>query len=199
LLKGEREYEVKRLIDCRLKGEARPDYILSPSTGKLRPSPPPSNTHILPEGSIRARKPSCKSSSFFINKYWSKSVAASTIVPKMQFYHSDLPPEPQFYQEVMKLSALHKQGFIAAMPCEISDVKRKGAYRMISWKYYNAQYNKVLPPLSVFKYKFDSEEYLVRYKAQICVCGDLQTSAKDTYAATLAVQVFRAITAVNGL
>jgi hypothetical protein len=43
-LKGEREYEVKRLIDCRLKGEARPDYILSPSMGKLRPSPPPSNT-----------------------------------------------------------------------------------------------------------------------------------------------------------
>jgi hypothetical protein len=44
VLKGEREYEVKRLIDCRLKGEARPDYILSLSTGKLRPSPPPSNT-----------------------------------------------------------------------------------------------------------------------------------------------------------
>jgi hypothetical protein len=43
VLQGEREYEVKRLIDCRLKGEARPDYILSPSTGKLRPSPPPSN------------------------------------------------------------------------------------------------------------------------------------------------------------
>jgi hypothetical protein len=32
------------LIDCRLKGEARPDYILSPSTGKLRPSFPPSNS-----------------------------------------------------------------------------------------------------------------------------------------------------------
>jgi hypothetical protein len=44
LLKGEREYKVKRLVDCRLKGEARPDYILSPSTGKLRPLPPPSNT-----------------------------------------------------------------------------------------------------------------------------------------------------------
>jgi hypothetical protein len=44
LLKGEREYEVKQLVDCRLKGEARPDYILSLSTGKLRPSPPPSNT-----------------------------------------------------------------------------------------------------------------------------------------------------------
>jgi hypothetical protein len=48
LLKGEREYEVKRLIDCRLKGEARPDYILSPSTGKLRPSPPASNRSIGP-------------------------------------------------------------------------------------------------------------------------------------------------------
>jgi hypothetical protein len=40
-LKGEREYEVKQLIGCRLKGEARPDYVLSLSlsTGKLRPLP----------------------------------------------------------------------------------------------------------------------------------------------------------------
>jgi hypothetical protein len=44
VLKGERGYEVKQLIDCRLKGEARPDYILSSSTGKLRPSPPLSNS-----------------------------------------------------------------------------------------------------------------------------------------------------------
>jgi hypothetical protein len=47
----------------------------------------------------------------------------------------------------MKLSALHKQGFIAAMQREITDVKRKGTYRTISWKDFNTQDNEVLPLL----------------------------------------------------
>jgi hypothetical protein len=32
----------------------------------------------------------------------------------------------------MKLLALHKQGFIAAMQREISDIKRKGTYKTIT-------------------------------------------------------------------
>jgi hypothetical protein len=48
----------------------------------------------------------------------------------------------------------------------------------------------------VFKYKFDSEGYLIKYKARVCVRGDLQTTAKDTYAATLAIRVFRALMAI---
>ena len=48
----------------------------------------------------------------------------------------------------------------------------------------------------VFKYKFDSEGYLLKYKARICVRGDLQATAEDTYAATLAVKTFRALMAV---
>jgi hypothetical protein len=154
------------------------------------------DTHILPEGSTRSRKPSRKSSSFFVNKYWSTFVAASTTALKTRFHHSNLPPEPRFYQDVMKLSAPHKQGFIAAMQREITDVKRKGTYRTISWKDFNAQDNEVLPLLWVFKYKFDSEGYLIKYKARVCVRGDLQTTAEDTYAATLAIRVFRALMAI---
>jgi hypothetical protein len=153
-------------------------------------------THILPEGSTRARKPSRKSSSFFVNKYWSAFVAASTTASKTRFHHTDLPPEPRFYQDVMKLPAQHKQGFIAAMHREISDVKRKGTYRIINWKDFNAQDHEVLPLLWVFKYKLDSEGYLTKYKARICVRGDLQTTAEDTYAATLAIRIFRALMAI---
>jgi hypothetical protein len=56
------------------------------------------DTHILPEGSTRSQKPSRKSSSFFVNKYWSTFVAASTTALKTQFHHLNLPPEPQFYR-----------------------------------------------------------------------------------------------------
>jgi hypothetical protein len=96
----------------------------------------------------------------------------------------------------MKLPAQHKQGFIAAMHREISDVKRKGTYRIINWKDFNAQDHEVLPLLWVFKYKLDSEGYLTKYKARICVRGDLQTTAEDTYAATLAIRIFRALMAI---
>lgn len=54
----------------------------------------------------------------------------------------------------------------------------------------------ILPLLWVFKYKFDSEGYLLKYKAHICVRGDLQTTADDTHAATLAIRTFRALMAI---
>ena len=153
-------------------------------------------SHILPEGLTRARKSSRKSSSFFVNKYWSTFVAASTTAPKTRFHHSTLPPEPRFYQNVMKLPAIHKQGFLTAMQREISDVKRKDTYRTITWKDFNTQDNEVLPLIWVFKYKLDSEGYLLKYKARICVRGDLQATAEDTYAATLATRIFRALMAI---
>ena len=45
----------------------------------------------------------------------------------------------------------------------------------------------------VFKYIFDQEGFLVKYKARLCARGDLQTTRQDTYAATLAARIFRAL------
>src|SRR6266513_3290520 len=62
---------------------------------------------------------------------------------------------------------------------------------------------KLLPLKWTFTYKFDKEGYLMKYKAHICVRGDLQPlSLQETYAATLAFKVFRALmglTAAFGL
>jgi hypothetical protein len=96
----------------------------------------------------------------------------------------------------MKLPAPHKQGFLTAMQREISVIKRKNTYKTITWNEFNAQDNEVLPLLWVFKYKLDSEGFLIKYKARICVRGDLQTTAEETYAATLAIRVFRALMAI---
>jgi hypothetical protein len=97
---------------------------------------------------------------------------------------------------VMKLPYPHKDGFIKAMQQELETVKRKGTYEKITWNNFDAQDNEVLPLLWVFKYKIDSEGYLTKYKACICVRGDLQTTAEDTYAATLAMRIFRALMAI---
>ena len=49
----------------------------------------------------------------------------------------------------------------------------------------------------MFTYKFDTDGYLVKFKAHICIQGDLQRlSEKDTYAVTLAAKIFRAIMAI---
>jgi reverse transcriptase-like protein len=48
----------------------------------------------------------------------------------------------------------------------------------------------------VFKYKYDTDGYLVKFKARICVRGDLQITRDNNYAATLAVRVFRALMAL---
>jgi hypothetical protein len=49
----------------------------------------------------------------------------------------------------------------------------------------------------VFKYKFDSDGFLAKFKARLCVRGDLQHTEEDTYAATLSVRTFRALMAVS--
>jgi hypothetical protein len=54
----------------------------------------------------------------------------------------------------------------------------------------------VLPLMWVFAYKFDQNGYLSKTKARIVVRGDLQTQWGDTYAATLAARVFRALIAI---
>jgi hypothetical protein len=49
----------------------------------------------------------------------------------------------------------------------------------------------------VFAYKFDEDGYLTKHKARICVRGDLQPwNSADSYAATLAAKIFRAMAAI---
>ena len=56
---------------------------------------------------------------------------------------------------------------------------------------------KTIPLTWVFAYKFDTNGYVTKFKARIFVRGDLQPkSDKDTYAATLAARVFRALMAI---
>jgi hypothetical protein len=48
----------------------------------------------------------------------------------------------------------------------------------------------------VFSYKFDQDGYLLKHKARLVAQGDLQYTEEDTYAATLAAQIFCTIIAI---
>ena len=82
---------------------------------------------------------------------------------------------------------------------ELRALLKRGTFREIE----RQAYHRPLPLLWDFKYKYDTDGYLEKFKARICVSGDLQDSDRETfYAATLAVRTFRALmtlAAVNDL
>jgi len=85
-------------------------------------------------------------------------------------------------------------GFQKAIEKEYNDLKRRGTFETIpKEEVYNEQ---ILPLKWVFKYKFNSDGYLQKLKAQLCVHRDLQITKEETYAATLAARIFRALMAI---
>ena len=60
--------------------------------------------------------------------------------------------------------------FKAAAKAEWAEVGKKGTYEKVS----RPKGVKILPLRWVFTYKFDSDGYLIKCKARICVRGDLQ-------------------------
>ena len=93
------------------------------------------------------------------------------------------------------LSHPHHQGFRAAAEKEMRTLMGRGTFTAVGELPEGAQ---ILPLLWVFQYKFDQDGTLVKYKARLCIRGDLQRSnSQDTYAATLAVRTFRALMALT--
>jgi hypothetical protein len=61
----------------------------------------------------------------------------------------------------------------------------------------NEAKSRPLPLTWVFRYKYNKHGFVTKFKARICVRGDLQPpSEKDTYAATLAAKSFRILMAL---
>ena len=85
------------------------------------------------------------------------------------------------------------EGFKAAIEKEIRDLENYETWEIVE----TSISQKPLLLKWVFTYKFDTDGYLEKYKARICVRGDLQPwSDKDSYAATLAAKIFRSLMAI---
>ena len=82
---------------------------------------------------------------------------------------------------------------MAAAQKEYTDLQNRGTFQVVD----ETIHIKPVPVLWAFTYKTDTNGYLTRFKARICVRGDLQKSThEDTYAATLAARSFRALMAI---
>ncbi|EKG08999.1 Integrase catalytic core, partial [Macrophomina phaseolina MS6] len=127
----------------------------------------------------------------FISAFMSATNRDHMPRPTPQLHRDNLPPEPKTFKEL----DTHQFGpqFKQAIQKQLLDLESRRTWTRVS-----KQNNLSLPlPLMwVFKYKFDEEGYLCSFKARICVRGDLQPTPEDTYAATFAASVFRALMAI---
>ena len=82
----------------------------------------------------------------------------------------------------------HWAGFLATTELEYSNLQEQGTFVAVP----TAEASDfVILTQWAFKYKFDEEGYLLKYKARIVVRGDLQPKQdEETYAVTLVVRVF---------
>ena len=90
----------------------------------------------------------------------------------------------------------HSAGFQEAIKTEIKALEAKGTWKEIPTNEVISKDNVIIPTMWIFKYKFDEEGYLTKYKARLVARGDFQKTDQDTYAATLAARIFRALMAI---
>lgn len=86
-------------------------------------------------------------------------------------HRDDLPPEPQNWKEAVNHS--FSEGWLAAAGLEIESLQMRVTFTTGQRPQYRII--QVLPLTWVFTYKFDSNGFLQKLKARICVRGDLQT------------------------
>ncbi|KAF5197653.1 Transposon ty1-dr1 gag-pol polyprotein, partial [Thalictrum thalictroides] len=111
---------------------------------------------------------------------------------KPKLHKSNLPPEPENWSQ-LKYHPF-KEEFEAAAYLEYTTLEKQGTFRSVPQDVVNV---KPIPVKWVFTYKTDNDGYLVKFKARMVIRGDLQIpTEKDTYAATLAMRVNRAVLSI---
>jgi len=109
-----------------------------------------------------------------------------------RLHRRDLPPAPRGWKDLQKHP--HKREFLQASDKEWEALTNMKILEVIERSQATI---KPLPLTWRFTYKFDKYSFLQKFKARICVRGDLQPfSEKDTYAATLAARSFRTLMAL---
>ncbi|EKG08924.1 Reverse transcriptase RNA-dependent DNA polymerase, partial [Macrophomina phaseolina MS6] len=118
--------------------------------------------------------------------------ALPTGLPRI--HRDQLPPEPRFYKDIFNHPM--KTHLLEAIQTELQELQGKGVWETVALSEAKSLNKEVIPLTWVFKYKFDEHGWLIKVKARICVRGDLQATQQDTYAATLAFRIFRALIAI---
>ncbi|EOD43298.1 putative reverse transcriptase rna-dependent dna [Neofusicoccum parvum UCRNP2] len=109
--------------------------------------------------------------------------------------HKDqLPPPPSNHSELM--THPFKDQFMEAMDEALKKNEHQEVWKRVPILNARKVGKQVIPLTWVYTYKFDEKGNLIKFKARICVRGDLQHTYQDTYAATLAFKILRFLLAI---
>lgn len=161
-----------------------------------------SSDAILPKGVKRStRKQACAAAiqavQDLLGYYAAFSASITNKQPSLEakIHRDQLPPPPQNFREL--LNHPYKDAFLQAIVLEINILTSKNTWEIQPRSVAIAQNKQIIPLIWVFTYKFDTEGYLLKFKARLCVRGDLQFTERDTFAATLAGKSFRSLMAIT--
>ena len=118
-----------------------------------------------------------------------KSSTPSTV---RRMHRDSMPSEPKHWREMFRHP--FAKDFMTAAVKEAGDLSKREIYELV-----NEGKQKRIPLTWVFKYKFDIDGFITKFKARLCVRGDLQTISEETYAATLAARTFRFLMAITAV
>ena len=131
----------------------------------------------------------------YYNKEQKSPPTVTNTEPSVSHLHRDtLPSEPHSYRQMLKHP--HAQGFLQAIQVEITALERKKTWMEVPLDHALKANKRPILTIWSFKYKFDDQGYLIKYRARLCARGDLQHTEQDTFAATLAARIFRALMAL---
>jgi hypothetical protein len=101
-----------------------------------------------------------------------------------------LPVEPRYWKQMLR----HRfsQKFQIAAQKEFSELKKRDIFFWMK----KADQSRI-SLIWVFKYKFDIDGYLKKFKTRLCVRSDLQSTDQNTYAITLTAKTFRALMIIS--
>lgn len=122
------------------------------------------------------------------------AAAASADVGEKRLHRDTMPSEPQYYSHLKNHS--YASRFRDVIKTEIDALIKKKTWIQINADAAMKAERSTVFMTWAFKYKFDDQDYLTKFKARFCVRGDLQQTDKNTYAATLEARIFRSLMSI---
>ncbi len=107
-----------------------------------------------------------------------------------KLHKNDLFVESRYWRQMLRYRFSQKFQMIAQK--EFFELKKRSIFSWIE----KANQSRIFL-IWVFKYKFDIDDYLKKFKTRLCVRDDLQSIDQNTYAITLTAKTFRALMTIS--
>ena len=124
----------------------------------------------------------------FFHSTFAMKLIKLKIDSKIRLHRNSFSIEFQYWKQILKHRCVKKFQLTAIR--EIEKFAQRKIYKLIEKK--NQNQIKIFF-IWIFKYKFDTDDYFIKFKTRLCVKRDFQTIYENTYATILTAKIFRVV------